>query len=59
MASMPSIVLQVILICLAYSIASFIVKLFNMRRRFQRMQKEGLVSYHTDQRTALLPPKAC
>lgn len=49
MASMPSIVLQVILLCLAYSIASFVVKLYHMRSRFQRMQKEGLVSHHTNQ----------
>ena len=58
MASIPSIVLQVILLCLAYLTASFVVKLYRMRSRFQRMQKDGLVSYHKYTSLALLPPTA-
>lgn len=58
MASIPSIVLQVILLCLAYSTASFVVKLYHMRSRFQRMQKEGLVSCFTNRIIALLPSTA-
>ncbi|KAI9706860.1 MAG: hypothetical protein M1820_004639 [Bogoriella megaspora] len=39
---MPFIVLQGAAVWLAYLAASFIVKLYNVRSRFQRMQREGL-----------------
>lgn len=41
---MASIVGQVVILWLVYQTASFFVKLYQVRSRFQRMQRDSLVS---------------
>lgn len=52
--SMSSIVVQIVTLWLVYHISSFVIKLYRVRSKFQKMQKESFVSHQQDRRSSLL-----